>query len=69
MGDVHASYLINAGSFISGLHPKTPEHKQKLDKWKLPNLDCRWIASLQADNINCKFVIHLYFLIYEAVLV
>lgn len=32
MGDVHASYLINAGSFISGLHPK-----------KLWNTNRNWI--------------------------
>lgn len=67
MGDVHTSYLINAGTFISGLHPKFQIHKQKLNKWKWPNLDHRWIASPQADNVNCKFVIRLYFLIDEGV--
>lgn len=30
MGDVHASYLINAGTFISGLQPKTPETQTEI---------------------------------------
>lgn len=61
VGDVQASYLINAGSFISGLHPKKLLKTKR--NWINENY-CRWIASLQADNIICKFAINLFSLIY-----